>query len=240
MAPCILIIEVWRRSFNNFCFESEVTMRNPLRISFDLDGVVLMDQGPQFIQFLKNDCGLSFDDAEFARSHSWIKALGKGVPDINGLFARFATLGPSPKFAPGAQRGLSCILEFAEVHINTARHGQAFTIALSVLSDAGIAWHGAHEGMSRRKHLALVEHDIFWHVEDSAEDIQIVIAECDHASVVQFPSYAPGAPPQAIIHERVHVLPSFYEFESFSQGEILEKYWTEMVVHFEALCAVRV
>lgn len=202
----------------------------PLSVSFDLDGVVFMDQAPEFIVFMKEQCSLPFNDEVFARTHSWKDALGLEVPQINQLFSSFAVQGPRPRFVPGAEEGLRAISRGAILHVNTARHRDALAIALAMLGEARILVHYAHGGMSRSKFRPLCQYGIPLHVEDSDEDIRLIVEECN-AQVIQFPSYVPGSAVSPICHERVHVLPSFHKKESLSQEEVLQGCWTELMEH---------
>ncbi|MCE9643467.1 MAG: hypothetical protein K8Q97_04125 [Candidatus Andersenbacteria bacterium] len=201
-------------------------------LSFDLDGVVFRDQAPQFIVFMKQDRGLPFDDDLFARTHSWSKALGLEVPQINELFADFAIQGPRPEFMPGAEEALRAISRSAILHLNTARHAHALDVAVAVLGEAGIIHHYQHGGMSKRKAIPLCQHEIPIHAEDSTEDIHLIL-EQSNATVIQFPSYAPGSIVCPIRHERVYVLPSLHKAKILSQDEVLEGCWAEVLEYLE-------
>ncbi len=197
-------------------------------VSFDLDGVVFRDQAPQFIVFMKQDRGLPFNDDLFAQTHSWSKALGLEVPQINELFADFAIQGPRPQFVPGAEEGLRAISRSAVLHLNTARYAHALNVAVAVLGEAGIIHHYQHGGMSKRKAVPLCQYEIPIHVEDSTEDIHLILQQ-SNATVIQFPSYAPGSKVSAIQHDRVHVLPSVLKAGLLSQDEVLEGCWAELL-----------
>ena len=213
-------------------YERKKVSTKQLAISFDLDGVVFMDQAPEFILFIKQARRLPFDDGVFAETHSWRDALGLEIPRINQLFADFAIQGPRPEFVPGAKEGLRAISRSAIVHVNTARHAHALDIALAVLGEAGIIHHYGHGGMSRRKALPICQYEIPLHVEDSAEDT-LLIVEQSNATVIQFPSYAPGSKFSAIQHERVHVLPSLRNAGVLPQEQVLEGCWMELLEYLK-------
>ncbi len=106
-----------------------------MRIAFDIDGVLLLEDDEPWIVYFEQVTGRQFDRECFARTHCWNSATGMGTKELTDLYLK-KHLATHDRFlcpTPGAKEAVSLLRTMGSCHVVTARDLRIKRLTLDLL-----------------------------------------------------------------------------------------------------------
>ncbi|MFH1354268.1 MAG: hypothetical protein ABIH36_03175 [bacterium] len=175
-------------------------------VGLDIDDVLLWYEVSLFLGYCQQHLGWAVNLQAYNETHSWQEATSGRTPaEISPVFAKFL-LGNAgtQNLVPGAYEALRQLAPFCSWHCITARPVALRTVTLSVLERycpginfASFDWH-----KSLTKADVILQRGILAHVEDSTQEIELILDRGVNITIIQFPAFR-GCPQRTFKDNRV-------------------------------------